>query len=59
MKTLDARGLPMTTQNKHIGPSLDDFLEEEGILTECRAIALTEALAHETQKTKAPRKKGQ
>ena len=30
----------MTTREKHIGSSLDDFLKEEGDLEETRAIAL-------------------
>ena len=35
----------MKKQNKHIGSSLDDFLKEEGILEETRAIAIKEAVA--------------
>ena len=34
----------MTKRNKHIGSSLDDFLKEEGILEETRAIALKDAV---------------
>jgi antitoxin HicB len=30
----------MKKRNKHIGSSLDDFLKEEGILEETRAIVL-------------------
>jgi hypothetical protein len=35
----------MKKQNKHIGSSLDDFLNEEGVLEEVRAVALKETLA--------------
>ncbi len=35
----------MKKRNKPIGPSLDDFLKEEGILEETRAAALKETLA--------------
>jgi antitoxin HicB len=34
---------------KHIGPSLDDFLKEEGVLEETRAVALKETLAWQVQ----------
>jgi len=40
----------MTKGNKHIGSSLDDFLEEEGILEETRAIALKDAVGWQVQK---------
>lgn len=39
----------MTFENPHIGSSLDDFLEEEGIYEEARAIAVKEALAWQVQ----------
>lgn len=39
----------MKKQNPHIGSSLDDFLREEGILEEARAIAWKEALAWQVQ----------
>lgn len=39
----------MKKQNKHIGSSLDDFLKEEGILEETRAIAIKEAVAWQVQ----------
>jgi hypothetical protein len=35
----------MRKHNKHIGSSLDDFLNEEGVLEETRAVALKETLA--------------
>ena len=35
----------MKKSNKHIGPSLDDFLKEEGVLEETRAVVLKETLA--------------
>jgi len=37
-------------KNPHIGSSLDDFLKEEGILQEARAVALKEALSWQVQK---------
>ncbi|MGC1870383.1 MAG: hypothetical protein WA700_05445 [Acidobacteriaceae bacterium] len=40
----------MTKRNKHIGSSLDDFLKEEGVLEETRAIALKDAVAWQVQK---------
>ncbi len=40
----------MKKRNKHIGSSLEDFLKEEGILAETRAIALKEAVAWQVQK---------
>jgi antitoxin HicB len=39
----------MTKRNKHIGPFLDDFLKEEGVLEETRAIALKDAVAWQVQ----------
>ena len=39
----------MTKRNKHIGSSLDDFLKEEGVLEETRAIALKDAVAWQLQ----------
>jgi antitoxin HicB len=35
--------------NRHIGSSLDDFLRDEGILEETRAIAIKEAVAFQIQ----------
>ena len=35
----------MKKRNKHIGSSLEDFLKEEGVLEETRAVALKETLA--------------
>ena len=40
----------MRKKNPHIGSSLDDFLREEGILEEARAMALKEALAWQVRK---------
>jgi hypothetical protein len=40
----------MTKRNKHIGSSLDDFLKEEGVLEETRAIALKDAVAWQVQR---------
>jgi antitoxin HicB len=40
----------MTRRNKHVGSSLDDFLREEGVLEETRAIALKDAVAWQVQK---------
>lgn len=39
----------MTKRNKHIGSSLDDFVKEEGVLEDARAIALKDALAWQVQ----------
>ncbi len=39
----------MRKPNKQIGPSLNDFLKEEGILEETRAVALKETLAWQVQ----------
>jgi antitoxin HicB len=39
----------MKKRNKHIGSSLDDFLKEEGMLEETRAVALKETLAWQVQ----------
>jgi len=39
----------MTFEKPHIGSSLDDFLKEEGIYEEARAIAVKEALAWQVQ----------
>ncbi len=39
----------MTKRNRHIGSSLEDFLKEEGILEETRAIALKDAVAWQIQ----------
>ncbi len=39
----------MTKGNRHIGSSLDDFLKEEGILEEARAVAIKEAVAFQVQ----------
>lgn len=38
-------------RKKHIGSSLDDFLKEEGILEETRAVALKEAVAWQVRQT--------
>jgi len=35
----------MKRQNKHVGSSLDDFLAEEGVLEETRAMAIKETVA--------------
>lgn len=39
----------MKKRNPHIGSSLDDFLKEEGVLEEMRAVALKEALAWQVE----------
>jgi antitoxin HicB len=43
------RGYQMTTPNKHIGSSLDEFLKSEGILEMTRAIAIKEVVAWQVQ----------
>jgi len=40
----------MKRRNPHIGSFLDEFLREEGILEETRAVALKETLAWQLQK---------
>jgi antitoxin HicB len=39
----------MKRQNKHVGSSLEDFLREEGVLEETRAMAIKEAVAWQVQ----------
>jgi antitoxin HicB len=39
----------MKRRNVHVGSSLDDFLKEEGILEETRAVAIKEAIAWQVQ----------
>ncbi len=39
----------MTKSNPHIGTSIEDFLKEEGILEEARAVAIKEAVAFQVQ----------
>ena len=37
------------TQNSHMGSSLDDFLEEENLLTEVEAIAIKRVIAYQME----------
>jgi hypothetical protein len=39
----------MKKQNKHVGSSLDDFLNEEGILEETRSMVIKEVVAWQVQ----------
>ncbi len=39
----------MSKRSQYIGSSLDDFLQEEGILEEARAAAIKEAVAYQVQ----------
>jgi len=39
----------MRKPNRHIGSSLDDFLKEEGVLEETRAIVIKETVAFQIQ----------
>ena len=39
----------MKKRYKHIGSSLEDFLKEEGVLEETRALVLKETLARQVQ----------
>lgn len=39
----------MRKAKRHIGSSLDDFLREEGLLEEARAVAIKEAVAFQVQ----------
>ncbi len=41
----------MKRRNVHVGSSLDDFLKEEGVLEETRAVAIKEAIAWQVQQT--------
>ena len=41
----------MTKRSKHIGSSLDEFLKEDGILAETRAVALKDAIAWQVQQS--------
>jgi DNA-binding Xre family transcriptional regulator len=41
---------------KHLGSKFDDFLEQEGILEECRASAIKFKIAHELEKAMTQRK---
>jgi hypothetical protein len=41
----------MKRQNKHVGSSLEDFLTEEGILEETRAMAIKETVAWQVQQS--------
>ena len=49
----DEGGNEIKKRNKHIGSSLEDFLKEEGILEETRAVALKETLAWQVQQAMA------
>jgi hypothetical protein len=49
MKAENERGYEMKKRNKHIGSSLEDFLKEEGVLEETRALVLKETLAWQVQ----------
>lgn len=40
----------MTRPNRHVGSSLNEFLKDEGILEETRAVALKEAIAWQVQR---------
>lgn len=39
----------MSKRLRHIGSSLNDFLRDEGILEEARAVAIKEAVAYQVQ----------
>jgi len=43
------RSLASIRSRKHIGPALDEFLKEECVLEEVRAVALKETLAWQVQ----------
>jgi len=42
-------------QNKHIGSSFDEFLQEEGLLAEAEATAVKRVLAHQIEKEMSER----
>ncbi len=46
----------MKKRSKNIGSSLDDFLKEEGILEEARAIAVKETVAWQVQQAMKKKK---
>ena len=46
----------MKKRNQHVGPSLDAFLREEGVLEETRAVVLKETLAWQVQQAMAEQK---
>lgn len=39
----------MTTSNPHIGSSFESFLEEEGLLEDCTAVAIKRVLARQVE----------
>lgn len=41
----------MSKRNQHIGTPLNDFLRDEGILEEARAVAIKEAVAYQIQQS--------
>jgi antitoxin HicB len=43
-------------KNRHHGSSVDDFLEEEGVLERCQATAIKEVIAWQVQKAMRERK---
>ena len=43
-------------KNRHHGSSIDDFLKEEGVLDEMRAVAIKEVIAWQLQKAVKERK---
>ena len=43
-------------KKKHLGSRFEDFLEEEGILEECRASAIKFKLSHELEKAMSQQK---
>lgn len=47
---------PRGVRHPHIGSSLDDFLEEDGVLAETHAIAVKRALAWQVSQTMAAEK---
>jgi antitoxin HicB len=48
-KAKNEGGYQMSKQNRHVGSSLDEFLAEEGLLEEIRAVAIKEAVAFQVQ----------
>jgi antitoxin HicB len=42
--------MDVSMKKKHLGSRFDDFLDEQGILGECRASAIKFKLAHELEK---------
>jgi predicted XRE-type DNA-binding protein len=43
-------------KKRHLGSKFDDFLEQEGMLEECRAVAIKFKISHELEKAMSRQK---